>query len=659
MLVVAADDSGRVATSERAAARFGFQVSAWSEVERSGLVVVDGDTVAVRHPLVRSAVYQAATSLERRHVHQALAEALEEVGDHDRSTWHRAAAADGWDEALAEDLDAIGAHAERRGGYAAASAAFERAAALTARDQFRAARLFAAASTAWAAGNPARATTLVAAARDLIPSSVGRDTPDADAAARLLRADIDRLRGRIEVNVGSAVSAHRILVHAATAIADLDQARALEMAVAETLMHNYGVDSGASLEPGVVDVQVAADDPPRVRCLKPLFVAMTAAGDHDWAAAHTALNDALAAGTEVTDADLLGNLGNAALHLGDDDSARRFYSMMLSTAREQGAGMAVIYALQRLAFPELVAGRWAEVRADAEEALSLAHSLGQPTLAATPLAWLTLLGALQGRADYEALLEELEAVTVSARLGILADPVHDLTRWAKGAHAATRGDPATAVHHLGRMRLPTVSSMAAPDRIEAAIRAGDTTSALTWVEELERFAVATGWPWATAEVDFGRALLADALNEGDGSETATRFERALSHRDGHRPYHTARTALAYGEWLRRSGRRVEARPQLRTALESFTDFGAEPFIARAADELRASGETARKRDPSTLVDLTPTELKIATLVSSGLSNKDVAAQCWISPRTVAFHLRNVFVKTGVTSRGELARLGLT
>ncbi|HEX4685530.1 MAG TPA: AAA family ATPase [Nocardioides sp.] len=657
MLVVAADDSGRVATSERAAARLGVEMSAWSDVERSALVVVDGDTVAVRHPLVRSAVYQGATSLERRHVHQALADILEEVGDHHRSTWHRAAAADGWDESLAEDLDAIGANAERRGGYAAASAAFERAAALTARDQARAARLFAAARTAWAAGNPAGATTLVAAARDLTPSPV-TDPADGDAGARLLRADIDRLRGRIEVNVGSAVSAHRILVQAATSVADLDQARALEMGVAETLMHNYGVDSGASLEPGVIDVRVTPDDPPRVRCLKPLFVAMTAAGDHDWAAARTALNDALDAGIEVTDVDLLGNLGNAALHLGDDDAAHRFYSMMLSTAREQGAGMSVIYALQRLAFPEVVAGLWAEVRADAEEALSLARSLGHPTLAATPLAWLTLLGALQGRADYETLLAEVEEVTVSARLGILADPVRDLTRWAKGVRAATAGDPATAVHHLGQMRLPTVSAMAAPDRIEAAVRAGDTASALAWVEELERFAGATGWPWARAVVDFGRALLADALDEAGRSESATLLGRALTQREGQRPYHAARIALAYGEWLRRSGRRVDARPQLRAALESFTDFGAEPFVTRAADELRASGETARKREPSTLVDLTPTELKIATLVSSGLSNKDVAAQCWISPRTVAFHLRNVFAKTGVTSRGELAGLGL-
>jgi DNA-binding CsgD family transcriptional regulator len=242
--------------------------------------------------------------------------------------------------------------------------------------------------------------------------------------------------------------------------------------------------------------------------------------------------------------------------------------------------------------------------------------------------------------------------------------VHDLTRWAKGVHAAALGEATTAVHHLGRMRLQTVSSMAAPDRIEAAVRAGDHAAAASWVEQLERFADATGWPWAQATVDYGHALLTDlrpdATSGTDPSEeeAATRFERASANRDGARPYNTARAQLAYGEWLRRNQHRVEARPHLRAALEVFTDLGAEPFVTRAADELRASGETARKRDVSTLVDLTPMELKIATLVSGGLSNKDVAAQCWISPRTVAFHLRNVFAKTGVTSRGELAQLPL-
>ena len=121
----------------------------------------------------------------------------------------------------------------------------------------------------------------------------------------------------------------------------------------------------------------------------------------------------------------------------------------------------------------------------------------------------------------------------------------------------------------------------------------------------------------------------------------------------------ARSELAYGEWLRRNQRRVEARSHLRRAVETFQDVHAEQLASRANQELRASGETARKRDPSTLVKLTPTELQIARLVSSGLSNKEVAAQCWISPRTVAFHLRNVFTKAGVTSRGELAQLELT
>jgi DNA-binding CsgD family transcriptional regulator len=118
----------------------------------------------------------------------------------------------------------------------------------------------------------------------------------------------------------------------------------------------------------------------------------------------------------------------------------------------------------------------------------------------------------------------------------------------------------------------------------------------------------------------------------------------------------ARTQLAYGGFLRRINRRVDARTHLRSALETLTDLGAQPLVARASQELRASGETARRRDPSTLLQLTPMEAKIAQLVSTGLSNKDVAVQCWVSPRTVAFHLRNVFAKVGVSSRGELVQL---
>ncbi len=177
---------------------------------------------------------------------------------------------------------------------------------------------------------------------------------------------------------------------------------------------------------------------------------------------------------------------------------------------------------------------------------------------------------------------------------------------------------------------------------------------MAWVDELAPFASGTGHAWALGAVDLGRALTTP-----DPTDAAAAFERAVGHyQRASRPYDLARTQLAYGEFLRRINRRVEARHHLRAALDTFADLGAAPMVDRATHELRASGETARKRDPSTLQDLTPMELKVAQLVSTGLSNKDAAAQCWVSPRTVAFHLRNVFTKVGVSSRTELAQLDL-
>jgi DNA-binding CsgD family transcriptional regulator len=232
--------------------------------------------------------------------------------------------------------------------------------------------------------------------------------------------------------------------------------------------------------------------------------------------------------------------------------------------------------------------------------------------------------------------------------------VHDLVRWSKGTHAAQDGDTRAALHHLASIRLSTLSRLAALDRIEAAVRAGEREQAEVWVKQLHTFADGTQWPWALAAAEHGRALLAEP------ADAPARFEGALAHHagPGGRPYDRARTHLAYGEFLRRSQRRVDARTHLRAALETFEDLHAQPLVARATRELRASGETARKRDPSTLLRLTPMERRVAQLVSKGMSNKEIAAQCWVSPRTVAFHLRNAFTKTGVTSRGELARLHL-
>jgi DNA-binding CsgD family transcriptional regulator/tetratricopeptide (TPR) repeat protein len=640
LLVAAAEDAGDLGTVRRAAADLGSDEQALEAATASGLLVTDGLTVRVRHPLVRSAIYQAASDAQRRRVHLALAEALAGRGDPDRETWHRAAAAEGPDREVVEALAGVAERAERRGGYAAAVAAYERAAALTTSPPQRAALALAGARNAWACGQVARSGDLLSRA-------------SAEAADPLLLADIARLRGRIEVNIGSATDAHRIFIEAAAAVREADPRRALEMAVAAAIMLTYGADSGATLDAVELLRVSPADAAPRTVCLRQMLLAMTRAADSDWAGATAAFDVAVPEGDAVPDLDVLGNLGNSALQLGDDAAQQHFYTLGLSRAREAGAVMAVVYALQRLCFGHLVAGDWSAVRSCADEALALAQSVGPRALTAPPLAWLTLLAALQGRPEYDDRLRELEEVAAAHPLGILTDPVHDLTRWATGTHAAGTSDTFAVLHHLRRLRVPAIARMAAVDRIDAAIRADETELARGWVDELAGFADSTGRSWALAAVAHGRAMTA-----GPGEAEAF-FQEALSHHaHSTRRVDEARTQLAYGEWLRRVQRRVDARRHLRQALATFQDLHADPLVDRATQELRASGETARKRDPSTAVQLTAMELKVAQLVASGLSNKDVAAQCWVSPRTVAFHLRNVFAKAQITSRSELARLDL-
>jgi DNA-binding NarL/FixJ family response regulator len=194
--------------------------------------------------------------------------------------------------------------------------------------------------------------------------------------------------------------------------------------------------------------------------------------------------------------------------------------------------------------------------------------------------------------------------------------------------------------------------MSAADLVEAAVRAGRQEDAQASYAVLEGFAEPGAPPWSLALSARCRALLADDEAERD-------FEDALRlHAQTNRPFDRARTELLYGEFLRRKRLRADSREHLRIAMELLEDLGAEPWAERARGELRASGETARRRDPSTLGQLTPQELQIARLVAEGASNKDVAGQLFLSPRTVEYHLRKVFMKLGITSRGELFRQGL-
>jgi DNA-binding CsgD family transcriptional regulator/tetratricopeptide (TPR) repeat protein len=638
LLLVATDDSSQPDALRRACTAWELDETVLQDALDSGLLVDLDGSVSLRHPLVRSAIYQAAAGPDRRRAHRVWADALAGSGHPEREVWHRAHAAEGPDEVLVGDLEGVGQRSQRRGGHVAALAAYERAADLTTDTTRRPQLLFAAAHSAWACGRAARAQALLSAARET-------DDP-------LLQCDVARLRGHIEVNIGSAPEAHRVFVDSAHAVLSVDPVRALDIGVAAAVMRTFGADSGTPLRTAELLAATDGNTSPRTRCLRQMLVAMTRVAEADWAGAAGALDDAFAIGETVDDRDVLWNLGNAALQLGDDARQQQFYSFALSRAREAGAATAVIYCLQRLCFGHWTTGDHVALRVSAEEAMALGTSIGQPAVTALPLAWLLLLAAEQERDDYDDLLARLENVVAAHPLGIMTDPVHDMTRWATGIRAASAGDASGAFHQLGRLRLPVLQRLAATERIEAAVRAGEVVTAQEWTNELAAFAEATGGSWALCAVAFGHAVTAEA-----GAERL--FEQALAHGSGGgRPLDVARVQLAYGEWLRRSQRRVDARVHLRRALETFHDVRAEGLASRADQELRASGETARKRDPSTLLQLTPTELKIAQLVSSGMSNKDVAAQCWISPRTVAFHLRNVFAKAGVTSRGELARLDL-
>jgi DNA-binding CsgD family transcriptional regulator len=192
------------------------------------------------------------------------------------------------------------------------------------------------------------------------------------------------------------------------------------------------------------------------------------------------------------------------------------------------------------------------------------------------------------------------------------------------------------------------------DRIEAAIRAGEQETAHTWLDLFEAWAESTAAAWARAVGLHCRALLSE-----DEGEAERLFLAALdAHAEAARPFERARSELAYGEFLRRARRRVEAREHLGAALDSFEALGAALWAERARVELRASGQTARKRDPSTRAELTAQELQIARFVAEGHTNREVAAQLFLSPRTIDFHLRNVFRKLGISSRTALARLDL-
>jgi DNA-binding CsgD family transcriptional regulator len=372
----------------------------------------------------------------------------------------------------------------------------------------------------------------------------------------------------------------------------------------------------------------------------------------DWATAAAALRHAW--GTPVGPAAppvLHHNLAIATMHLGDDTRAISLHDLQLRQARDAGAVNMIEHALTRGVLFRVATGAWSDAASAAQEALVLDRNLGLDELAPFPLAELAVIAALRGDPQAPRHLQALDtALEEHPPRGVVAPLVIGLKHWA----AARQPDitPATALHHLEQIDLFVVRGLAALDRIETATHADRRDLAEAWLGELRLFAEGTDMAWAWAAVHHCQAVLG-------GPDVEDHFRQALEwHAQSSRVPARARTQLALGEFLRRQRRRTDARVPLREALETFETLGASLWAERARQELRASGETARRGDDLVPTELTAQEAQVAGLVRQGLSNKDVAARLFISPRTVDFHLRNVYTKLGITSRTELAALAL-
>jgi DNA-binding CsgD family transcriptional regulator len=511
---------------------------------------------------------------------------------------------------------------------------------LTSNQEQRGGRLFRAASSAWLGADPARAAALAqAAATDITEPG--------------LRAQLLTLQGQIEWNTHSLHAGYDLILQAVEAAAMADQAQAQQLAMLAASLSAWGARSPRRVAPAILGAAPSPDAPVRVRAASALMRGFSAVTDGDWATASEQFRHAFA----LTEAEVLEdhvlqpNLAIAAMLIDEDAVGLRLHDQQLTAARRGGALSMVEHALTRGALIQIATGAWTDATSAATEALPLAASTGHPGLTAHATAELAVLAALRGEEQADGLLSDAVAIREKHAVGISDAIVVDLVQWARALRTAEQ--PHTALHHLEQMSLPVTRRMAALDRLETAVRADRDDLARTWLEELETFAVGTGSQAAGAVVEHGRALVA-----GD-REVEAHFFRALeAHTDTLRVPDRARTELAYGEHLRRAGRRVDARSHLRTALALFEDLGAAGWANRAAQALRASGETARRREASDAPQLTPQERQVSALVRQGLSNRDVAAQLFVSPRTVDFHLRNVFSKLGVTSRAELTALAL-
>jgi DNA-binding CsgD family transcriptional regulator len=644
LLVAAAEDGGELATVLAAGRVLAAGPQALEPAERSGLIQVSGPRLEFRHPLVRSAIYQGATFIARQAAHRALAEVLQGEQHADRRTWHLAAATLGSDEEVARALEASANRARRRGSPAAAAAALERAAALTPAAGPWAWRLVAAAESLWEAGRGDRALSLL-------------DRVEPHSTDPAVRARMVYVRGAVELASGTPAIACTLLVDGARLILQSDPGRATEMLVLATW------------------AALAANEPRRI--VEEISPAVPRLPGHDDVRVQRVADSLLAARipaaapAAVTE-EMLPTPATTWPHpslvwlwpmlvvvepAGNDVAADQQYAKLVAAGRAAGAIRTPTVALANLAIAEVSLGLWPSAVGNATEGLRLARETGQQAMTGYFSALLASIAAQQGRAeDCRRLAEAALAVAAARRLAVVAA----FASWALAQLDLADGRPAAALERLLALATPHDPTAYAPiallttgDLVEAAARAGRLEGMEPFLARFERWAAWDKRTWASATAARCRALLTPGEAAGRYYQTALTVDGVAL-----RPFELARTELLYGEWLRRARRRADARPHLRAALEAFHRLGAIPWTERARVELRASGETARKRDPSTLKQLTPQELRIARLAAEGLTNREIAAGLFLSPHTISYHLHKIYAKLEVASRVDLRHLDL-
>jgi DNA-binding CsgD family transcriptional regulator len=644
LLVAAADPTGDPVLLWRAAARLGIRTEAAMPAAEAGLLEF-GTRVRFRHPLVRSATYRWASLQDRREVHRALAEVTEPAIDPDRRAWHRAQATAGIDEQVASELELSAGRAQARGGMAAAAAFLERAAALTPEAGRRVQRLLAAARAKRDAG------ALDAALGLLVAVAAGPLDP-------LRTAELERMRGQIAYDQRRVTDASRLLLSAARRLEPLDVgvARETHLESLGAAMWAADFETAGGLLTAAQAARAAPRGPEPPRAVDILLDGFAVRFVHGYTAAAPILTEALqrVLSLDTSTAEAGGWLwlagpgagGLVALELWDDASWHALARRQPQVARDTGSLVHLQSALDFLARAHILAGELGAAARLIEEDRLVAEATGNPPVAYTEMT----LAAWRGH-ETEA-SELIEATKQRASERGLGRPLNFAAYASSvlcnglGSYERARAAAVRAFEHDQLGYGPFV----VPELAEAASRTGDFALVRLVLEWLSERARSTPSDWVLGVEARVRAFLSDGdTADRQFSESIDRLGRTRVKAE------LARSHLLYGEWLRRARRRGDARVQLRIAHDMLDAMGMQAFAERARRELRATGETARKRSVETNTELTAQESQIAGLARDGLSNAEIGARLFISGRTVQYHLKKVFAKLGISSRSQLDR----